>query len=635
MYNLKGKKIFVSGGAGVIGCELVIKLHKRGAVLFVGDLKPRPKEWPQNIKYFQGDLNYLSKGEVDKFGPEVFIHLAATFERSTESYEFWNENYWHNVNLSHHLLDIIKDGRRLKKIVFASSYLIYAKRLYSFKRPQGTPYRLSEEDPISPRNLTGSAKLNHEIELEFLKGFRSDIKIVLARIYRGYGRGSRDVISRWVRAALLGKAIQVFHKENIFDYIFAEDTAEGLIRLTESSYSGIVNLGTGLSQRVTEVMGILKKHFPKLKHSEGKSDDLYEASEANVDKLEKLTGWKPEISLEKGMAAIVAFEKKSAGIKIQPVHNVLVTSIAKKVPLLQAVRKAMLKHGSGGKLFGGDGDDNVIGSHFVDMFWKMPRTEDENLTKIIKYCTRNKITDVIPTRDGELKFWAKHKKTLKVSGINVMVSGQDAIAQTLDKLVFYKICTDFGFPAIETSERIDGLKKTAGHYVVKERFGAGSRSLALGLTFVEAAAHIAKLETPIVQPHINGKEYSVDVYVAKNGTVKGAVVRERNVVFEGESQITTTVSDKKLERLCSDLAHALRLYGHAVFQVLKDANGKYHIIECNARFGGASTLALATGLDSFYWFLLESDGGDLDTVPHVTTVPGVRQVRHSHDVIEK
>ncbi len=53
----KNKRVFVTGGTGVIGSSLVQYLFKQGAILFVGDLKPRPMSWHKNILYRQGDLN--------------------------------------------------------------------------------------------------------------------------------------------------------------------------------------------------------------------------------------------------------------------------------------------------------------------------------------------------------------------------------------------------------------------------------------------------------------------------------------------------------------------------------------------------------------------------------------------------
>ena len=102
-------RVFVSGGAGVIGVELVQKLVNQGCRVFVGDIKPRPSAFPKSVLYRRGDLNTMSRHEFDAFAPDVFIHLAATFERSAEAYEFWDENFSHNVQLSHHLMTLAKD----------------------------------------------------------------------------------------------------------------------------------------------------------------------------------------------------------------------------------------------------------------------------------------------------------------------------------------------------------------------------------------------------------------------------------------------------------------------------------------------------------------------------------------------
>src|SRR5262249_7484509 len=160
---------------------LVNNLLKAGANLYVGDLKPKPESW-KTLHYRQGDLITLSKKEIEDFEPEVFFHLAATFERSIETQDFWEENFHHNISLSHHLLDLQKDLPSLKKIVFASSYLIYNPENYLFSSPQIHSIPLKENGSIAPRNLCGMAKLLHEQELFFINRFRPDLQIVNARI---------------------------------------------------------------------------------------------------------------------------------------------------------------------------------------------------------------------------------------------------------------------------------------------------------------------------------------------------------------------------------------------------------------------------------------------------------------------
>ena len=63
--NLVGKRIFVSGGSGVIGQELLPKLLASGATVFSGDLKPAPIELLGKVIFREGDLNTLTQEEFD------------------------------------------------------------------------------------------------------------------------------------------------------------------------------------------------------------------------------------------------------------------------------------------------------------------------------------------------------------------------------------------------------------------------------------------------------------------------------------------------------------------------------------------------------------------------------------------
>ena len=65
------------------------------------------------------------------------------------------------------------------------------------------------------------------------------------------------------------------------------------------------------------------------------------------------------------------------------------------------------------------------------------------------------------------------------------------------------------------------------------------------------------------------------------------------------------VKNKKLELITKKLIKSFNFSGHIVLQVLIDSKNCVHILECNARFGGASTLSIVSGLDSFTWFIKE------------------------------
>ena len=81
------------------------------------------------------------------------------------------------------------------------------------------------------------------------------------------------------------------------------------------------------------------------------------------------------------------------------------------------------------------------------------------------------------------------------------------------------------------------------------------------------------------------------------------------------------------------MADTLNLYGHAIFQIIEDWEGHFHVIECNPRFGGASTASVAVGLDSFLWFLMESAGINLEGVPFLRSQKDIKQIRFMTDKI--
>ncbi|KIC71833.1 hypothetical protein DB44_CW00060 [Candidatus Protochlamydia amoebophila] len=631
---MNNKRIFISGGAGVIGTALVNSLLKEKVSLFVGDLKPCPKEWLGKLKYWQGDLNAIHPEILQNFDPDIFFHLAATFERSEETYSFFLENFHHNVRLSHYLINLLKDGLSLKKVIFASSYLIYDPTQYQFTSKQEQVSILNEESRIYPRNICGGAKLLHELELRFLNHFLGhQASFISARIFRVYGYQSKDVISRWIRSAIRGEPLTVYRPEGQFDYIFSDDVAEALLKLSQTEHSGVVNVGSGEARSVQTILDLLHQYFPNLQVQPSHQNILFEHSQANIDRLEQWIKWRPENRLEQAIPKLIEFEKQKweAPIFHEDTCSILITSISKKMPLIEAVREAARKTGQIKSIHGCDADVNCIGKYGVDQFWHCPSLSHLTIEEVIAYCKEYFIKMIIPTRDGDLLFFAQYKSLLQAEGIQIMCSSLDTVLICQDKKKFAEFLLEHHFQPILTSVKLDDIDSV--HYVVKERKGAGSLKMLLKVSKDEAMQGALKLDNPIFQPYMIGKEWSIDLYRSAEGKVQGCVARLRNYTVGGESQITTTTNYPELENYCIDIANQLNVSGHAIFQVIVDEFSQFHVIECNPRFGGASTASLAVGLDSFFWFFLESLGENLQSYPFNRSKHEIRQIRYPADRI--
>lgn len=312
--------------------------------------------------------------------------------------------------------------------------------------------------------------------------------------------------------------------------------------------------------------------------------------------------------------------------------NVLISSLSKKIPLVREIRKAVVRMDPNGKIFGGDSDMDCIGRYWVNKFWHMPLLSDLDPDDVVRFCRINHVRAIIPTRDGELAFYAQNRDRFEAAGISVMVSSAAGVRACIDKKAFYQTIREL--PDVRVIPVADHPNNEIGkRWVVKERYGSGSSRVITDVTADKALAASSRFEAPIFQPFIEGTEYSIDVYVDRRATPKGCVVRTRDIVNHGESQMTTTIARKDIADACLAAAGTLGITGHMVFQAIEDRFGLVHLMECNSRFGGASTLSIAAGLDSFYWFFRECIGDDLHDVDFAESPGGLRQVRYASDKI--
>jgi len=313
--------------------------------------------------------------------------------------------------------------------------------------------------------------------------------------------------------------------------------------------------------------------------------------------------------------------------------NILLTSSSAKISLYNSICHAAKRIDKEITIIPADSNENVLSKYLSSEFKLMPETKDNNLNEIIDFLFDNNIGIIFPSRDGELIFWAKYKGKLEELGFNVVVSPLLSVRVCLDKLEFYRFGHRNGFSFIKTFNEFENMSSN-NRYVVKQRFGAGSKNIFLNISKSEAIDIARDLPEYIFQPFIEGREFSVDAWLDKHNELKGIILRYRDLTIHGESQITTTFRNHKIEKKLAQNLRQLKLSGPIVMQAIIDKNSDLHVIECNPRFGGASCLSIKAGLDSIYWSICEAFGYNVNELPFDRTDVQIRQIRVPKDTYE-
>ncbi len=595
------KRVFISGGAGVIGTSLVnLLIKKKNYEIFVGDLKDKPEDFKNKILYRKGDLNFLKEDEIKNFQPEIFIHLAAVFERTDESYDFYDNNFKNNITLSNHLLKLIAKINSVRKIIYASSYLTYDEKIYMEKN-NFRNFKIDENVRLNPRNLIGASKLYHEKELRLFQQYNKSKEIDILRIFRGYGCGSNDVVSRWVRSALLNKPLKVYGEKGKFDYIFSEDSAGAILSLIEkkpeknSNY--VFNLGSGQNYQISYLLKLLQMKFKKLKIIKTNKKVLLENSFSSNKKIFKFTNWKPKFTLNKGLDKIITYEKKRLKItkKIKN-NNILISSFSeKKFPIFSYIHEFNIKNNYFKKIYISNMKKNIFHQYFGNQFLRLPECKLENNKKIFTLLKKNKIKYILPTSDLEINFWSLIKKKLMKEDIHVLVSDNKIIKLCQDKYKFFQKLRKERFNVPHTFLKKDQTYSRK-KFVLKERYSFLPKKIMLNIQKedLKKAPHLFR--NPLIQEFIQGKEYSIDFWADKFNKLKDMRIRERLKIVDGEAKITKIVEDKIISDTIIKLSKKMKFRGIINIQGIKRKN-KFYIIECNPRIGGASTASQASGMD--------------------------------------
>ncbi|MEM0260296.1 MAG: NAD-dependent epimerase/dehydratase family protein [Sulfolobales archaeon] len=304
-------KILVTGGAGFIGGNVLLYLRRRGYEVDALDSLERAspeifkllKE--NNVMIYVEDLRASSRLReiVNKY--DVIIHAAAYIDVKESIENPWI--YMENNYLSTYRLSEALDRRQM--IVYLSSASVYG---------DSSEIPLREDSPKKPISPYGLSKLLGEEALiigSLCKGFRYSI----LRLFNVYGPGqSRSyagVISIFIDRVLRDQPPIIFGDGmNMRDFIHVRDVARVIeLILERPDVSGIFNVGSGVGVSIGDLARLIIRLAGKEgalypQYAEPRPGDI-RVSIASIDKLKKILGFTPEISLEKGLEELIKMKR--------------------------------------------------------------------------------------------------------------------------------------------------------------------------------------------------------------------------------------------------------------------------------------------------------------------------------------
>jgi len=301
------KKVFLTGIAGFIGFHLASYLKRKGYAVSGVDLftpyynvelkKARASLLKElGVEVLTLDINETSSLQnlLQKTQSTHVIHLAAQpGVRHPDTFEYVRQN----LNGFVSLLEALKKTS-VEKLLFASSSSVYGKN-------QKIPFE--EMDPVhNPANFYGATKTSNELMARSIHHI-TKLPMIGFRFFTVYGPWGRPDMAyfSFTEKICKGKELTLYAKgEMRRDFTYVDDLLSPIEKALDLPVSfEIFNLGCNHPHSVLDMVSHLENNLGKKAKKTFLEAPVNEpfTTYAGISKANKLLGFSPSTSLEKGL----------------------------------------------------------------------------------------------------------------------------------------------------------------------------------------------------------------------------------------------------------------------------------------------------------------------------------------------
>ena len=290
-----GRRVMVTGASGFLGRHLCRRLTEFDAELFAAGRGDQPDGIPTKhwCRFNWADSSQVQQA-VAKVKPEILFHLAGVAD-GRRGREWVLPTLHGNLTATVHLLTAVAD-LGCQRILLAGSL------------EEPTENELATNPPDSPY---AAAKFATSLYADLFRRLYA-LPVLTARIFMTYGPGqpSHKLIPSVISTLLRKGSLQIESGERLVDWIYVDDTVEGLLSLAALSnpQSSTYDVGWGQLYSVRDVVqrlaNLLEGTVP-LEFAETSQRGAERVAAANLEQTKIATGWSPQITLDQGLARTV------------------------------------------------------------------------------------------------------------------------------------------------------------------------------------------------------------------------------------------------------------------------------------------------------------------------------------------
>ena len=303
------KQVLITGGAGFIGSHTADVLLSQGFAVRVLDNLSNGKRTSLNasaladgrLSFIDGDVRDAAVVDAAVTGVDAVMHLAAqvSVPRSVADPV---ESSTHNIAGFLNVLDAVR-RHKTPRMVYASSAAVYGV-------PEALP--LTEANTAKPLSPYGLEKLIND---QYAALYRElyGVSSVGMRYFNVYGPRQdpkspyAGVISKFADGLEGASPLRVFGDgSQTRDFIYVGDVARANALALQSDVTGVLNVGTGTSVTLLDLIDAMKEAFGKpaeVRHEPPATGDIAHSA-TNPARLKQTLGWQPATTFVQGLRAL-------------------------------------------------------------------------------------------------------------------------------------------------------------------------------------------------------------------------------------------------------------------------------------------------------------------------------------------